>query len=287
MILFKNNATSRLSQAALAAATTIHIGAGDAIKFPVPTTEDYFFATIVAPDASYEIVKCVNILGDSLIIVRGQQGTTPKDFPVNSLIEVRWTAEQAQEVSNYVPPKATEVIYGTVRKATRQEIENNTGDGVVTTENLKVALEGLSITGAILAFAVETAPDGWLVANGAEVSTLTYDALFKKIGYKYGGSGTTFKLPDLRGLFVRGLGGNAAELGVIQDDAIRNITGSITSNVGANGYSGALYHENYGGNDTRGSTYASAYYKIDASRQVPTAVENRPKNTAMLYCIKY
>ena len=36
-------------------------------------------------------------------------------------------------------------------------------------------------------------------------------------------------MPDLRGLFLRGVGGNAAMLGSVQEDAGRNITGTFSS----------------------------------------------------------
>lgn len=51
-----------------------------------------------------------------------------------------------------------------------------------------------------------TAPPGWLKANGALVSRSAYPALFAAIGTRFGaGDGeTTFKLPDLRGEFIRG-----------------------------------------------------------------------------------
>lgn len=55
--------------------------------------------------------------------------------------------------------------------------------------------------------AAASAPTGWLKANGAAVSRTTYADLFAAIGTLYGaGNGTTtFNVPDLRGLFVRGL----------------------------------------------------------------------------------
>lgn len=63
-----------------------------------------------------------------------------------------------------------------------------------------------SLTGAIMHFAMSSAPAGWLKANGAAVSRTTYAALFAKIGTTFGaGDGrTTFNLPDLRGEFIRG-----------------------------------------------------------------------------------
>lgn len=58
-------------------------------------------------------------------------------------------------------------------------------------------------SGAILTFAGNAAPTGWLVCDGASLSTSTYANLFAVIGYTFGGSGGSFNLPDLRGRFVR------------------------------------------------------------------------------------
>jgi microcystin-dependent protein len=58
-------------------------------------------------------------------------------------------------------------------------------------------------TGSVISYAGSTAPSGWLLCDGALLSTTTYASLFAIIGYTFGGSGGTFNLPDLRGRFVR------------------------------------------------------------------------------------
>lgn len=66
--------------------------------------------------------------------------------------------------------------------------------------------------GALLAYAGGTAPAGWLIADGSEISRATYPALFEAIATTYGGGdgSTTFNLPDLRGRIPVGVGTNAA-----------------------------------------------------------------------------
>jgi len=61
-------------------------------------------------------------------------------------------------------------------------------------------------TGSVIFVAMNTPPTGYLAANGAAVSRVTYAALFAAIGTTFGaGDGAnTFNLPDLRGEFVRG-----------------------------------------------------------------------------------
>lgn len=49
-----------------------------------------------------------------------------------------------------------------------------------------------------------TIPTGWLLANGASLSTATYPALFAVIGYSFGGAGASFSLPSLTGHLLVG-----------------------------------------------------------------------------------
>lgn len=64
------------------------------------------------------------------------------------------------------------------------------------------------LVGQVSAFARPKAnmPAGWLYCDGSNVSRVVYQELFDAIGTTYGaGDGsTTFKLPDLRGEFIRG-----------------------------------------------------------------------------------
>ncbi len=78
-------------------------------------------------------------------------------------------------------------------------------------------------TGSITAFANSVQgnpPEGWLLADGSAVSRIQYADLFNVIGTTYGaGDGsTTFNLPDFRGKFLRGYGGNSESYGVAQDN---------------------------------------------------------------------
>ena len=165
-------------------------------------------------------------------------------------------------------------------------------------------LSGMVPSGAVLYFAGQTAPAGWLKANGAAVSRTAYAALFAAIGTTYGaGDGsTTFNLPDLRGEFMRGWDDgrgidHGRAFGSAQGDAIRNISGSIStgSNSGHQLFdqataTGALAisqkHWKTWTMDTRDGGNNPSAFDFDASRVVPVASENRPRNIALLACIK-
>lgn len=158
----------------------------------------------------------------------------------------------------------------------------------------------LAPVGSVVASATRTVPEGYLECNGNTVSRVTYNKLFQAIGTTYGsGDGsTTFSLPDLRGEFLRGLdSGRGVDvgrtIGSFQGDAIRNIKGYLgvdcnSSSPPADEFSGAFYDGGANRNGDDGNTSGeNRRVMFDASRVVPVADENRPRNIAMTYIIKY
>lgn len=86
--------------------------------------------------------------------------------------------------------------------------------------------------------------DNWFLCNGQAISRVTYSDLFALIGTKFGtGDGTsTFNLPDYRGKFLRGLGGNSAkDIYTTQAESLPNVSADFTvSSVGSPECSGAI-----------------------------------------------
>ena len=82
--------------------------------------------------------------------------------------------------------------------------------------------------GSIAFFAVNSAPSGWLVADGRAVSRSTYSDLFSAIGTTYGsGNGsTTFNLPNLIGRFAEGA--ESSEVGTAMNAGLPDITGQLS-----------------------------------------------------------
>jgi microcystin-dependent protein len=81
--------------------------------------------------------------------------------------------------------------------------------------------------GVIVPFAGSTAPTGWLLCYGQQVSTTTYANLYAAIGTTYGSGSGTFGVPDLRGRAPFGadaMGGTAA--GRLGSGNTGGITGS-------------------------------------------------------------
>jgi microcystin-dependent protein len=162
-------------------------------------------------------------------------------------------------------------------------------DANVTTVKLAaVTAQALLPAGAVMPFAMNSAPSGWLAADGTAVSRSTYATLFAAISTAHGaGDGsTTFNLPDLRGIFVRGsssqtISGTAytGTFGAKQNDAIDDHNHSVKYNTyGVNaGSSTAVTILNSAGANT---------YNV-AMQSGTAGTETRPANIALLYCIKF
>lgn len=132
--------------------------------------------------------------------------------------------------------------------------------------------------GKIAPFAQSAVPAGWLACNGASVATATYPALFAAIGYTYGGAGASFSLPDLRGEFLRGAdGGRGVDAGRVigswQAGQMPYHTHSISSSPS-------------GGNDGFEGAANSGASQSGGAGGTENGSENRPRNVAVLYCIK-
>jgi microcystin-dependent protein len=145
----------------------------------------------------------------------------------------------------------------------------------------KIKQESLDfgLTGAVAFFGLNTAPAGWLKANGALVSRTTYASLFAVIGTTYGAgdSSTTFALPDMRGEFPRGWSdGRAVDTGRVfgsaQAQAIQSHTHTSRGSVGTGGQQAFVQ-----GSDT---------FSISGV-QATGGAETRPRNVALLACIKF
>jgi microcystin-dependent protein len=107
-------------------------------------------------------------------------------------------------------------------------------------------------------------PDGWEICNGSAVSRNEYADLFAIIGETFGpGDGSsTFNLPDLRGKFLRGSGGNSSAIGTTQSDAFKShdhpasatSVGNHDHGMNATGNHSHSYNDKFGRNGLGGET---------------------------------
>ncbi|AWH47943.1 phage tail protein [Stenotrophomonas sp. SAU14A_NAIMI4_5] len=199
------------------------------------------------------------------------------------------------------------------------KVEARRNLGVVSAEETRQ----MAPAGMIGTFAGSNAPTGWLKANGAQVAKDAYPALYAAVGDLYTPAGQSpsagsFFLPDLRGLFPRfwddGRGNDAGRsLGSNQGDQLAaHAHSGRTSEAGDHEHDSSFGEGNkhtaaapYGmsphrpGNRNAGSSGGVDYdnyawqtstdgrHAHDFTTGVTGGNETRPKNVALLACIKY
>ncbi len=174
------------------------------------------------------------------------------------------------------------IIYG---DANGNPAELSIGTGVLTGDGTDVSwgpgANGVP-QGTVIWHAASTPPTGYLKANGDAISRSTYATLFAVIGTTYGtGDGSsTFNVPDLRGEFVRGWDDsrnidNGRSFGSAQADELKSHTHDIVGRTSVTSASA-----NVGG--VGGTTISTS-----GASQATGGAETRPRNIALLACIKY
>ncbi|HHA2409308.1 TPA: phage tail protein [Stenotrophomonas maltophilia] len=160
--------------------------------------------------------------------------------------------------------------------------------------------ERLLPAGMVAHFPTAIPPAGWLRCNGADVSRTTYAELFAVIGTLFGSANDlTFRLPDLRGEFLRGWDdGRGADAGraLGSQQAATEVMSTWGNSPGGASINNFQYSiADFGAQTTN----------ADSSRQISnlptgllsrgnssngggvTLIGVRPRNLALLACIKY
>jgi len=161
-------------------------------------------------------------------------------------------------------------------------------------------------SGMIMPFAGTSAPTSWLACNGAAISRSTYATLYNAIGTTWGtGDGsTTFNVPDLRGMFLRGTGTNATgsssgavgpSVGTYAADTYLNHSHTATStdsghthsinSTGPNGAGGGGL-PGFGTGTTYSTNTGTANITTTVATSTTGGTETKPKNYGVLYIIK-
>lgn len=178
--------------------------------------------------------------------------------------------------------------------------------------------------GTVIAYAgpTTTIPTGWLLCDGTTLNASTntqYAQLYAAIGTNWGGTGvTSFNVPDLRGLFLRGVNGTRSDgyadantsraLGSLQASqtklpnsafnvytvSVGNHTHGYTNpqiggiNIQPSGDAGGARTKEYPTTDGGTTTGAGAHnHSLDTGTWSGGDSETTPKNAAVYYIIKY
>ena len=156
-------------------------------------------------------------------------------------------------------------------------------DNTVTTAKLASGV-GLP-PGMVAPFGMSSAPTGWLECDGSAISRTTYATLFTAVGTTHGvGDGsTTFNLPDLRGEFIRGWDNGKGT------DSGRSFASSQAEEVGTHNHTYLIKDGSSGTGNIAGFPESTLQFWSNATSgttQNNSGSENRPRNIALMYCIK-
>ncbi|MBT8449413.1 MAG: hypothetical protein KJO69_06965 [Gammaproteobacteria bacterium] len=164
-VLFSNNASTTLSAGVGDSATSITVADGSV--FPAISGSDYVYLTLEVdsdPDLK-EIVKCTARSGNTLTIVRAQDGTSARTFSTADKCELRLTAAGLNDVATQADTDTTYSV----------------GDGGLTQNNftdaLKTKLDGIEAS----ATADQTAAEIRTLVESASDSNVFTDADHTKL----------------------------------------------------------------------------------------------------------
>ena len=220
-------------------------------------------------------------------------------------LKSRSSSVTSNDENGVATPKAVKTAYdkGAEAKSAADNAQRSANDGINRANNAKATADTAQRTandannnantrqlkselvGEVAFFARQSPPSGWLKANGAVLSRTTYAELFAAIGTTFGaGDGrTTFNLPDLRGEFIRGLddGRNidgGRRLGTAQGDAIKTHTITVPNSGFEGSVQGTWFYAESGNGNNNQRENTITYNGAN---------ETRPRNIALLACIKY
>lgn len=168
-------------------------------------------------------------------------------------------------------------------------------------------IQGKSVpAGTVISYMGNKAPEGYLFCDGKEYNIEEYKVLaeqikeeFGKYDY-YGGNGTTtFKVPDLKGEFLRGTGtnshsnsGNGAAVGIHQTPSslpyiyvFNNGLVYFKRNISGESNTTKDYDTIVQGPAKSSELSLKQGVYNDTTASISTTL--RPTNTSVLYCIKY
>ena len=282
--LFTNNAGSTFANPVDMTATTVTLVGGGGALFPQPTGSDYFMVTFITVNGTQlEICKCTARAGDTLTVVRAQEGTGAQNFQIGDQCQLRITAATmntlVQESANAGVHSLTAGSGISVSSSTGDVTVTNTGVLSVNGSTGTVTIQGVP-SGALSMWPTATAPTGYLLCTGSAVSRTTYAALFAIIGTTFGvGDGsTTFNLPNYTnrmpyGTTVGATGGSADAVVVSHTHAATS-TSTVTDPGHRHQYptnNGSTYGSNYLSDRAFGDAYTST---VTTGVTVATATTN-------------
>lgn len=148
--------------------------------------------------------------------------------------------------------------------------------------------------GTVIACANTTTPDGYIYCDGSSLNKNTYSELFAKIGYRYGGSGDYFNIPNTIDKFIQGANSAANNFGTILSAGLPNITGSFdllyqgrTSSAVVTGAFSASNSQFEGAHNSYGTGVKISFNANSSNSIYGSSTTVQPPAIVLKYYIKY
>jgi microcystin-dependent protein len=167
-------------------------------------------------------------------------------------------------------------------------------DVPATYQKLLTALRKMGVPpGTVAPMARLTVPDGWLVANGQSILKASFPDLYSAIGDAFklpGDSATEFRVPELRGEFIRGMdAGRGVDINRVLGSPQAEQVGPHTHQLqvqGSNRDNGDPGPLVLTGPDIGGDNNGLNQLHTSSRALASSGTETRPRNVALLYMIK-
>ena len=248
-------------------------------------------------------IPALNAMG-----VRMTEQVETANTAAGQAVDARKAAEKARDEAQAATPieatpKAREIIAKETTAEMREILDVLSSSEVVTPEDLASALADAIAAaktdpvGKVIIWTTTNAPAGYLKCDGSEVSRFTYAELFNAIGTTFGGGNgySTFNIPDLRGVVVRG---HDAGRGVDNGRGFSSFQGDdFASHFHTNGSLQVTASSRAGGGEsmlvvsgqfTGGSGGMQFTFPVNRGNTGSNGGnETRMKNVALTFCIKY
>lgn len=283
-----------------------------AVKATFPNVTGAISATHTALDAAATFASGISASAAEINVLDGiSAGLTSAELSILDGV----TATTANINLVGTPPIVGALAQGSVvvgnASAAASEVTIGTSGTVLTSDGTDAAWAAIPPvtsfdSGMVQMFANTTVPTGWLECDGAAVSRTTYATLFAAIATTYGvGDGSsTFTLPDMRGEFPRGFDNSRGVdsgrgIGTSQAHQMVShthggswgtsgggvyILGSQTGQIA--GLGPASVNTSYPSTRSGTSILGNAVSFTGDAQSFTTGSDNRPRNVALMFCIK-
>ena len=188
--------------------------------------------------ANEPVTLNVELIRDSATVYSESQSVTTNDYGVFSIIVGEGAGEDSYSPALFLNSDSSSIpeTWLRVSESGGKVLSETKILGVPVADVARVALNVIPSfpVGAIIPFAggTDKVPSGWLLCDGTMYGISGYPDLFEVIGYNWGSSGPDlFRVPDLRGVFLRGVNGGVSD-GFTDPDRDTRVSRYTGGNIG-------------------------------------------------------